>query len=206
MKGEVPLTPARSLCRRASPFAWELAYDQNISAAAGLLVRGGHDAVAAVLLAREDDARIQVLWANVVVLGEDLAFVVFQAQVGVELGTGHVDPVSFAGCHFQGMGLLTLFIVQLALMIGLTESGAGLLGERPDLSPELLPGGAFLDGQLAKFFVVAHNAQVGILLPVLQVIDNADRKKGILLEEAGAHGQVGLEPFQGVLTQASLFL
>src|SRR6516162_7755402 len=59
MKDEVRLTPARSLCRRASPFAWELAYDQDISPAAGLLERGGHDAVAAVLLAREDDARIQ---------------------------------------------------------------------------------------------------------------------------------------------------
>src|SRR6516165_3315693 len=104
MKGEVRLTPARSLCRRASPFAWELAYDQNISAAAGLLVRGGHDAVVAVFLAREDDARIQVLWANVVVLGQHLAFVVFQAQVRVELGAGHVNHVSLARSHLEGMG------------------------------------------------------------------------------------------------------
>src|SRR6516225_4817674 len=104
------------------------------------------------------------------------------------------------------MGLLTLFVGQLALAFGLTESGAGLLGECPNLRPELLPGGTLLDGKRGKFIVVAHLGQVGILLPLLQVIDNADRKKGILLEETGTRGQVGLEPLEGLLTQVSLFL
>jgi hypothetical protein len=42
--------------------------------------------------------------------------------------------------------LLTLFVVKLALVFGLIEGGAGLIGKCRDLDPELLSGGAFLAG------------------------------------------------------------
>jgi hypothetical protein len=37
-------------------------------------------------------------------------------------------------------------------MFGLTESEAGLFGKCRDQDPELLPGGAFLAGQLIKLW------------------------------------------------------
>ncbi len=90
----------------------ELADDDGVIAAAALLERGAHDAVVSVFRGREDNARIQVVLADVVVLGQDFAFVVFQTQLGVELGAGHVDNVGFAGRHFDGMALLPHFGAQ----------------------------------------------------------------------------------------------
>src|SRR5260370_23787451 len=71
----------------------ELADDDGVIAAAALLERGAHDAVVYVFRGREDNARIQVVLADVVVLGQDFDFVVFQTQLGVELVAGHVCNV-----------------------------------------------------------------------------------------------------------------
>src|SRR5437588_12916217 len=65
--------------------------DDLVFAAALLLERGRNDAVNAVRFRHEPDTRVQVLArrVDVVVLGEHLAFGVYQPQVRVELLTVH---------------------------------------------------------------------------------------------------------------------
>src|SRR5262245_35078663 len=76
-----------------------LADGQRVGAGATPLIGGCNDPVEAVLLGREDNARVQVVLADVVVYGQNLFLGRLQAEIGVELHAGHFQDVGVAGAH-----------------------------------------------------------------------------------------------------------
>src|SRR5262245_45889656 len=85
----------------------KLADAERVGAGAALLVGGGDDAVEAVFFRREDNARVEVVRGDIVILGQDFSLGALQADVGVEVLAGHLYDIGVAGAHSYFVDLLT---------------------------------------------------------------------------------------------------
>src|SRR5437899_12909432 len=81
-----------------------------------------------------------------------------------------------------------------------------LLAEGDDVGPELLPRRSLLLGQGGQRLLVAQRGQVGVLLPVRELL--LDRWTSFLafLGERGVGGEVSAQPVEGLLAEAGALL
>src|SRR5262249_34242329 len=85
--------------------------------------------------------------------------------------------------------------------------GTGLVQQRGDVGPELLPAGAVGGGHGGEPVAVAHGEQIRVVLPDVQaLLHHLPRSFIALLDQPGISGQVGAEPVVGTLLQPSPLL